>query len=179
MVTKIEPCWVGTNRLLIPEPAIIPVAEEKIVTIRLLLALVFVCALAPAQRRVDPRNMYERVLAVVPMVGSGTPADPVRPAYAPLPTATAIASQVPAAATASGVIPLRQGILAYSYVVSDDGKFALAEFVAADRAAFKALLADTTVTSFLKGRDSIAAAVTLFQTYKQSFTLNMLGAIVP
>ena len=46
-------------------------------TIRLLLALIFVCALAPAQRRVDSRNLYERVLAVVPMVGSGTPADPI------------------------------------------------------------------------------------------------------
>jgi hypothetical protein len=149
------------------------------VTIRLLLALVFVCALAPAQRRVDSRNLYERVLAVVPMVGSGTLSDPVRPAYAPLPSASAIANPVPTGATASGVIPLRQGILAFSYVLSDDGQFALAEFVAADRAAFKGLLADTTVTSFLKGRDSVAAAVTLFQTYKQSFTLDMLVTIVP
>jgi len=150
------------------------------VTIRLLLALVFVCALAPAQRRVDPRNLYERVLAVVPMVGSGTPADPIRPAYAPLPSATsAIDTPAPAGATASGVVPLRQGILAYSYVASDDGKFALVEFVAADRGAFKSLLADSTVTTFLKGRDSIDAAVAEFVKHKANFTLDMIGAIVP
>jgi hypothetical protein len=149
------------------------------VTIRLLLALAFVCALSPAQRRVDSRNLYERVLAVVPMVGSGTPADPIRPAYGPLPTASGITNPIPTAATSNGVIPLRQGIIAFSYVTSDDGKLALVEFVAADRAAFKDLLADTTVKAFVKGRDSIDDAVTEFIKHKANFTLDMIGAIVP
>jgi len=149
------------------------------VTIRLLLALVFVCALAPAQHRVDSRNLYERVLAVVPMVGSGTLSDPVRPAYAPLPAASAITNPIPTGATSNGVIPLRQGIIAFSYVTSDDGKLALVEFVAADRGAFKDLLADTTVKAFLKGRDSIDDAVAEFLKHKANFTLDQLGAIVP
>jgi hypothetical protein len=157
----------------------IPVAKEKIVTIRFLLALVFLCALAPAQRRVDSRNLYERILAVVPMVGAGTVSDPVRPAYAPLPATSAITNPVPTAVSTNGVIPLRQGIIAYSYVISDDGKSALVEFVAADRGAFKDVLADTTIKAFLKGRDSIDDAVAEFVKHKANFTLDMLGAIVP
>jgi len=153
------------------------------VTIRLLLALGFVCSLAPAQHRVDSRNLYERVLAVVPMIGSGTIADPIRPAYAPVPgtspIATPVATDVTSTAGSPGLIPPRQGILAYSYVTSDDGKFALVELVAADRAAFKDLFADTTVTTFLKGRDSIDTAVAAFSKLKTNFTLDMLGAIVP
>src|SRR5579871_184225 len=82
-----------------------------------------------AQPRVDPRNMYERVLAIVPLAGAGTTANPQRPMYAPLPTAIDPAS--------------RTGILGYTYVLSDDGKFALVEYVARDRSAFSAILADT------------------------------------
>src|SRR5579872_3956311 len=47
-------------------------------------ALVFVC-LAIAQRRVYPKNSYNRVIAVTPLVGAGTATDPKRPKYAPWP----------------------------------------------------------------------------------------------
>ena len=77
--------------------------------------------------RVDPRNTYQRVLCVVPMVGAGTPADPRRPKYAPWP---------PAPATS------RTAIIGFSHQVSDDGKLALVEFVAQDRQAFAAIFAD-------------------------------------
>lgn len=149
--------------------------------VRLLLAVLFICASLNAQRRVDSRNMYQRVLAVVPMVGSGTLSDPMRPEYAPIPAASALTqSSANAPISPSDPTPnLRQGIIAFSYVVSDDGKSALAEFVAVDLSAFKDLLADTTVKSFLKGRDSIADAVSAFQNYKQNFTLDQLGSIVP
>jgi hypothetical protein len=60
------------------------------------------------------------------MVGAGTSEDPRRPEYAPLPNSTTSAD----------------GIIAFSYQVSDDGQFALVEFVARNRAAFKELLAD-------------------------------------
>jgi hypothetical protein len=140
---------------------------------------VSLCLPLAAQHRVDPRNMYERVLAIVPLVGSGTMSDPVRPAYAPLPGASAV---TPSITTASGSTPtaaLRPGIVAYSYLLSDDGKFALVEFVAVDRGAFKALLADTTITAFLKGRDSAADVLTEFQKYKKGFTLDQLRTVVP
>ena len=38
-----------------------------------------------AQRRVDPKFTYQRVIAVVPFVGQGTASDPRRPQYAPWP----------------------------------------------------------------------------------------------
>jgi hypothetical protein len=77
-------------------------------------------------RKVDPRNTYQRIVAVVPMVGSGTAADPKRPMYAP--------------AAASSPTASRSGIMAYSFQVSDDGRYALTEFVARERSAFAAIL---------------------------------------
>src|SRR5436190_18571722 len=53
------------------------------------------------QMPVDSRNLYERVWAVVPMIGSGTYHDPKRPLYAPLPAANAAER---AAAGRSGIL---------------------------------------------------------------------------
>jgi hypothetical protein len=97
------------------------------------MAVSVVCLLASissalAQPRVDPRNMYERVVAIMPIVGKCTLEDPILPMYAPTP------SEVRAG--------LRTGILGYTHVPSDDGKFALVEFVAKDKSAFKTILAD-------------------------------------
>ena len=52
---------------------------------RLLIILLFP-SLFFAQRRVDPKYTYSRVIAIVPIVGSGTASDPRRPQYAPLPS---------------------------------------------------------------------------------------------
>ena len=47
----------------------------------LLLALV---VLAQAQQfRVDPGQIYERLTAIVPLQGTGTMADPIRPMFTP------------------------------------------------------------------------------------------------
>ncbi len=129
---------------------------------------VSLCLPLAAQQRVDARNTYERVLAVVPMVGSGTSADPARPDYAPLPPQP-------------GAAPSRDGIIAFSYVVSDDGTLGLAEFVAVSRSVFKDLLADTRpqVKVFLKGRDSLQDALAEFQKHKKGFNFSQIGAIVP
>ena len=53
--------------------------------------------------------------------GKGTFDDPKRPMYAPSP------------AEVQAAMVTRQGILGFSYVTSDDGHFALVEFVARDR----------------------------------------------
>lgn len=102
-------------------------------------ALFVCCSVIPAQRKVDPQNLYERVLAVVPVVGTGSAADPKRPKYAPAP------GQMSAARSG--------GIIGFTQVLSDDGKFALVEFVARDRAALSAVLGDAAVKKFEKGRD--------------------------
>jgi len=56
-----------------------------------------------SEPRVDPRNLHERVLAIVPMVGTGSYADPRRPAIAP-----------------SAVRAGRNEILSWSFEPSDD-----------------------------------------------------------
>jgi hypothetical protein len=138
------------------------------VTARCLTALV--CLITPlfAQHRVDPRNMYERALCVVPFVGAGTPDDPRRPAYAPLPLGP-------------GVLPSRDGIVAFSFQESDDGQLALVEFVAYSREAFKDLLADTRpeVKVFIKGKQKREDIEKEFKKYKKDFNLDSFGTVVP
>lgn len=105
-------------------------------------------------------------MAVVPMVGSGTLADPIRPLYAPTP------GQLQASAKT------RAGIIGFTHVLSDDHHFALVEFVARDRSAFQAILADKSVRSFLKGRDKRADIEAEFKKYKRDFDFTKFGARV-
>jgi hypothetical protein len=118
-----------------------------------------------AQQRVNPVNMYERVLAIVPLIGSGTVEDPIRPEYAPAPSALSPST--------------RTGIIGYTHVLSDDGKFALVEFVARDRSAFSTLLADTSIQAWLKGRDNLSAALAAFQQHKANFNFSHFGVRMP
>ena len=87
--------------------------------------------------------------------------------YAPLPSA------LRSAATS------RTGILGFTFVLSDDGQHALAEFVAKDRAAFQQILADTTVKSFLKGRDKREDIEAEFKKYKKDFDFKSFGVRMP
>lgn len=128
-------------------------------TQRLLTALLMLATAASAQHRVDPRNIYHRLIVVVPLVGQGTQADPKRPQYAPAPPAAAV-SQTPAAPTAPKATTSAPGavasasaptILAYMHTLSDDGKYAITEFVAQDMAAFQSILNDKSLTVFVKG----------------------------
>ena len=115
--------------------------------------------------RVDPRNMYERVLVVLPIVGKGTYADPRRPLYAP---------------ASAAINPIsRTAILGFTYVLSDDGQSALAEFVAKDRSAFKDILNDKTLKPFLKNRDKVEDALTEFKKHKKDFDFKHFGVAIP
>ncbi len=137
------------------------------VTIRAAVLAVCFSAMAATtygQPRVDPRNMYERILAIVPIVGKGTLEDPKRPLYAPLPSAVRPAQ--------------RTGILGFTFIASDDGKFALVELVAQDRAAFRDILADSTVRTFLRGRDQRADIEAAFKLLKRDFVFDQLGKVV-
>lgn len=101
-----------------------------------------------AQQRADGRLGYERLVAVVPMVGSGTYEDPRRPAYVPDYLLRSRESQFQgrseaevspiAQALARGEIP--KAIVGFHYELSDDEQFALVEFQATDRSAFVPLL---------------------------------------
>jgi hypothetical protein len=114
------------------------------------------------ERKVDPASMYHRAYAVVPMVGSGTQSDPFRPMFAPT-TSTAAAT--------------RTGILAYQMQVSDDGKSALVEFVAATRLDLLPVISSTAVgvAVFERGAATQAQIEAEFQKYKKNFTLSMFN----
>ncbi len=120
----------------------------------------------PAQHRVDPRQTYERIVAVVPMIGAGTAADPRRPKYAPLPP-------VP------GQLPSRAGILAFSYVLTDDGNNAIVEFVARDRAALLPILRDPQLAGkvFEKGKAKRADIELELKKHKKGFDLDKFPGV--
>ena len=129
---------------------------------RLLVGLLVLASVVCAQRRVDPRFSYVRVIAVVPFVGQGTPEDPRRPQYAPW----------PASADSNS-------ILAFSFVPSDDGALAIAEFVARSRAAFEPLLADKNITVLEKGRVSKTSLEAAIRVYRKDFDLDTFGMVMP
>lgn len=122
-------------------------------------------AVMPAQPPVNQRHMYERVMAIVPVIGTGTAADPKRPLYAPAPHTLSPTS--------------RTGLLGFTYVLSDDGHFALVEFVARDRSAFATILADTTIQTFRKGVNQQAEIVAAFTKLKKNFDIDHFGVRLP
>ena len=140
-------------------------------TCRAISGLVFLCCLllprVNAQRPnpVDPRNRYHRILAVVPMVGKGTHADPRRPLYAPWPPGKGD----------------KTGIIAWSHQVSDNGQFALVEFVARTPWAFQPLRADKSgaVQLFDKGRSKKEDIEKEFKRHKKDFDIEKFGAVLP
>ncbi len=119
---------------------------------RLLIGVLAVACLLCAQRRVDLRNSYHRIICVVPLTGTGTAADPKRPKYAPWP-----------------VSQNAGGIIAFYFEPTDDGKSAVTEFVAQNPAAFQSLLNDKTVEVFEKGVASQSAIEAAIQTGSQGF----------
>jgi hypothetical protein len=114
--------------------------------------------------KVDPGNMYHRVWAVVPLIGSGTKADdPRRPMFVPAP------SQTPRD---------RSGILSYQMQLSDDGKWALVEFVGATPQALEMITksADPNVKVFERGKSTPEQIETEFKKYKATFSLSVATA---
>ena len=129
---------------------------------RFVTALLVLVGVVCAQHSVDPRNTYHRVICVVPMIGSGTAADPRRPQYAPAPGSA-----------------LPDGIIGFTQVPTDDGKFAIVEFVARTRKALLPILDDTTITSYEKGLQSATAIETALQSRKKGFSLLQFEAVMP
>ena len=89
-----------------------------------------VATLAFSQSR-EHGSRGEHLIAVVPMIGAGTPSDPRRPMFVPNPNDVS-------AAMASGQPP---SFLAIHFVMTDDGKNAIVEFVGKDRPALKQIIA--------------------------------------
>ena len=138
--------------------------------IRALVALSVFAGTLFAQQSVSRESLYHRVYAVVPMVGSGTPADPSRPMFVPAPPA-------------EGAQPAteRPGLLGYQMQLSDDGTLALVEFVFATPAAFASALATGStnlglgsgVQAVLPDGSNVRFVISQLQTQLQSLVPNL------
>ncbi len=106
-------------------------------------------------------HVHERLLCVVPLVGAGSWADPKRPLFAPR-------------------NPSSSGILGYSFVTSDDGKYAIAEFIGKTPAAFAALKGDPGVlVAFEKKKSKKEDVEKELKKYKKDFDYTKLAARLP
>jgi hypothetical protein len=119
--------------------------------------------------RHDTGPLHQRIICVVPMVGSGTYGDPRRPMFAPG------GAQEPAAAKTLG-FAAAPAILSLQSLPSDDGLFAIVQFVARDRTAFKQILGanPNIVMVFEAGKVTRADVLTQLQKYSKNFTLDAL-----
>jgi hypothetical protein len=132
---------------------------------RAIFPLLILCIALPAQRSVSPRNIYHRVIGVLPLAGSGTAADPIRPKYAP--------AGRPSGAPGTGII-------AYAFELSDDGRYAIAELVAVDRTVLLPVLADHSngVLVFEKGRVGGSQIEAAIRQYRKDFSLQKFGVAI-
>jgi hypothetical protein len=131
-------------------------------TNRLAVLLLVLSGVVCGQRRVDPKNSYNRGICVVPMVGKGTTDDPKRPQYAPWP-----ATQDP------------NGITGFFFQPSDDGSLAIVEFVSRNRAALLPMLNDKTIKSFEETRQSKANIEAAIKPFRKDFDLSKFRMVMP
>jgi hypothetical protein len=113
-----------------------------------------------AQDSLPSRHQHERITVVVPLVGAGTYADPKRPLFAPLPSEPSNP----------------EGIQSFEWLPSDDGKYAVVEFVAFDRKALQPILTDARVVkAFEKGKVKKTDAESELKVYRKDFTFDAAG----
>ena len=140
----------------------------RLVMPMLTVACLFGLDSARAQGRgiIPVHSSFERVAAIVPIIGAGTVSDPTRPMF------------VPAGGFQQNVRPVidrtpasRTGIISYSYQMSDDGKSALVEFVSVDRAGLREILESKAagVTVFERGKHDKATIEAAFKGKKKDF----------
>jgi hypothetical protein len=99
----------------------------------------------------------ERLVAVVPLVGEGTPDDPRRPLFAPKPGE-------------------KSPIEGYSWEPTDDGRFAIVEFVAGSAADLDGIANDArTVKAFRKGRGKKSDVERELRKFKRDFRTGLPG----
>lgn len=140
-------------------------------TVASVVCLLAIAGSAFSQQRVDAGSMYARIYAIVPMVGSGSPNDPRRPMFAPLPQ-----QMTPGT---------RTGIIAFNHVESDDGNSALIEIVAANRPQLALIVgqinaaAVTGVQVFDRSTTPQSTVQSAFHSFKKNFDITMFRVVVP
>lgn len=128
--------------------------------------------------RLPIESLGERIVAVVPMIGTGSMEDPIRPKYAPVPVHFALVeklkreNKLPPVREKSDEERIADGKLkigAFTYVLADDGKRAIVEFVARDRAAFAEILRDTQVRTLTKDKLADTAELEELRKVRKGF----------
>ena len=122
----------------------------------------------------DQSNRYQRVICVVPIVGSGTLQDPKRPMFTP--SMGNPSGPVESAPKRTKGFTEEPHLSGYQSVLSDDGGTAIVEFVARDRAAFKPLFEASrahTITLYKPNQVSTDELVRDLQKVRKTFSLHM------
>lgn len=112
-------------------------------------------------------QVYERIICVVPFVGTGTMSDPHRPMFTP----GRDSSQAGFGTPSLGFQGAPQ-ILSFHADVSDDKTLAIVEFVAQDRAAFKSILASNQAKVFDRQKIKASDLENELRKYKKTFRLD-------
>lgn len=112
----------------------------------------FCSSLVLAQVRVSPDRMHDRALLILPLTGSGTFSDPIRPLLSP-----------------AGV-ELNE-IVSWTWQPSDDGKLAIVELVTRDRAVLRKYADDKRVIkAFERGKDTSRQIETELKVLRRTFS---------
>ena len=120
-----------------------------------LLAIIAIPSLLMAQaqfRKVDPQLTHERIIAIVPMVGAGTAKNPLKSDL--------------------------EGLTGFTAEISDDGRFALVEFVAKESKSFIPL-ANSGHRQERKDSPNKDAVLEEFKRYKRNFKPERFGLAIP
>jgi len=114
---------------------------------------------------------FQRVYAIVPLVGKGTHDDPTRPMFVPA-DGTASRNQPSIVERQQpGFAKPRTGIISYTAIPTDDGRSAIVEFVSMDRAGLREILESKAagVQVFERGRQPDSAVDTVFKGRRKDF----------
>lgn len=108
---------------------------------------------------------YVRLVCLVHLQGSGKLGDAVRPEYTPATDGTAS----------------RNDVLAWSAQLTDDGKMAIVQLVAANPLAFSAIRTDQRpeVRVFEIGKNSRAEIETEMRKHRKDFSLDSIQVVAP
>lgn len=114
-----------------------------------------------SQQHVDSKHLNERVLVIVPLVGAGTYQDPKRPLFAPDP---------------GEKVDDAEALLSFEWTPTDDGQFAIAEFVARDPKILAEIVADRRVVkAFIKGKAKKDDIETELKKHRKDFRFEAGG----
>ena len=114
---------------------------------------------------------FQRVYAIVPLVGRGTHDDPTRPMFVPAGGIHAQNQPSIVERQQPGFAKPRTGIISYTAIVTDDGRHAIVEFVSMDRQGLREILESraTGVQVFERGRQPDSAVDTIFKARRRDF----------